>query len=196
MNQHQKNQQSVTLENKSYGVEYIFDFDHTLFDTPLFSFEATAYKSDGLYVTPQIWNILDAQKYIYNDVYDFLLRVGPSTVKILTAMTPELGPQSREFQKAKLARSGISEYVSDIIFMEGAKGLFVKEMYTGEPTIFIDDKLEQLLSVKASCPEVFTVQIVRPDLKNTIIASTQADIPVVTSLAELSDLLNHRYGRN
>lgn len=169
-------------------MKYILDFDHTLMDTDLFSEDATPYKENGLWVTPAIWNILNAPDYLYTDTLSFLQSLKKEDVRILTAMTASLGPEARAFQKVKLAKSNISSFVSDIVFMEGDKGPFVAEMYDGTPTVFVDDRIEHLESAKRHCPEIHAVQIARPTVKKKLPTSTSADIPVVASLDELSKM--------
>ena len=166
-------------------MDFIFDFDRTLFDTAHFVNEAAPYKESGLYITPAIWDILDATTFVYSDVLSFLQKIGKEHSTILTAMTPTLGPLAREFQKAKLERSGVSAYTRQVIFMEGKKGKYVKEIFSGKPTIFVDDTLEQLQSVKAFCPEVVCIQIIRPNSEGRSEVSSSSDIPTVTSLQEL-----------
>lgn len=171
-------------------MKFILDFDYTLYEVSRFKEAALPYKEDGMWLTPAIWDKLDATSFFYPDTLDFIQRQGKENVVILSAMTPALGPQAREFQKAKLARSGIGEFVSDVIVMEGDKGPYVKDLYTGEPTVFVDDTLLHLYSSQRHCPEVGTVQIIREDAVGRGEVSTHIDIPVVATLTELEELLS------
>lgn len=169
-------------------MKYIFDFDHTLFNNDLFREASAAYVESGLWVTPAIWNILEARSFLYEDTVDFLTSLQKEDVRILTAMSPALGSDARNFQKVKLEKSGLAKYVSEIIFMEGDKGPYVQEMHDGTPTVFVDDKLAHLVSVKKMCPKVHVVQMVRPGLEDRIPVSMVKEIPVISSLSELSHL--------
>ena len=120
-------------------MQFILDYDLTLSDYHRFIVDSKPYKSEGTWVTPAIWDILDASEYLYDDVLPFLKSIERTEVRILTARSPVRGPEARAFQKAKLERSGLAEYVSDIVFMEGKKCPYIKEMYHGVPTVFVDD---------------------------------------------------------
>lgn len=146
-------------------MKYILDFDLTLSDYHKFLEAAEPYKADGTWITPAIWDILDATEFLYEDAIPFLEKVGKENVHILTAMSPYTGPQAREFQKTKLQRCGIGQYVSGITFMEGDKGPYVKNLYDGTPTVFVDDNAGHLRSSREHVPEVHAVQMVRPETK-------------------------------
>lgn len=170
-------------------MKYILDFDHTLFNTSLFGQKASAYEERGTKITSAIWDIFDATSFLYDDTLDFLKKVGKDNVVILTAIKPSLGVHAREFQETKLEKSGVRTFVDDIIFMEGEKGSYVKDLYANVPTLFLDDTLEQLQSVRRVCPDVTTVQMVRPLLEHRGPISTSKDIAVVTSLADVSQMV-------
>lgn len=169
-------------------MKYILDFDHTLYEVSRFKEDAASYKTDGTWVTPAIWDILDAKNYFYEDVFSFIQKQGKGNVTILTAMTPSLGPLAREFQKAKLEKSGIAALVGEIVFMEGEKGPFVKDLYDNTPTVFVDDTFAHLVSAKQHCPDVHAVQMVRPGLEDRGEISTSPSIPVISSLRELIEI--------
>ncbi len=169
-------------------MQYILDFDHTLYNTDLFVSAAGPYRESGLWVTPAIWDILDSKDFFYDDSIQFLKRQQKEHVRILTAMTPSLGPESCEFQKVKVERSGVQTYVSDTIYMEGDKGSFIAEMYDGSPTVFVDDRIDHLLSAKKHCHEILVVQMVRPGLEGKIPTAESEGVPVVNSLSALEAL--------
>ena len=164
-------------------MKYILDLDLTLFDSHKYLDASLPYQEDGTWVTPAIWDILNAPDFLYDDVLPFLKETGKENVHILTAMSPHLGPLAREFQKEKVARCGIAEFVAGITFMEGDKGTHITSLYDGSPTTFIDDKLEHLHSCCTHCPEVAVVQMVRPGSRTQ---ANQEGIPVIESLRELS----------
>jgi hypothetical protein len=171
-------------------MQYIFDFDHTLYETSRFSTDAKAYKENGTLITPAIWDMFDASSYFYDDTLSFLSAQKKEDVIVLSAATLAYGPEAHAFQEAKLGRSGVGEYVCEIIVMEGEKGPFIQKLYQNKPMVFVDDTLSQLLSAKECCPEVRLVQMVRPGREIYGPVSESAEIPVVSSLEELSSLFS------
>lgn len=145
-------------------MKYIFDVDHTLFDTKKFSQDAEPYKSDGTWVTPRIWEILDARDYVYPDVNECLEKLGKNNVELLTAVTPELGPESEAFQKTKLEKSGLMELAKQTTFMVGLKGSYVKKLIGDEESVFVDDRIEQAESVRELSPRTLAILMDRVNL--------------------------------
>ena len=168
-------------------MRYIFDFDHTLFDTDRFSVAAEPYKADGLWVTPAIWDILDASSFFYADTVPFLENLDPTDVTLLTAWTPVLGSEAYEFQKVKVERSGIQDLLTEVQIVEGDKGSHVRELYDGRATVFVDDRVDHLLSAKKHCPDVQVVQMIRPGVGDL---PTDQAVPVISNLNELSNVIN------
>ena len=168
-------------------MKYIFDVDHTLFDTDKFSEDAEPYKEDGTWVTPKIWDILDARYYLYDDAIETLEKLGKENVELLTAVTPELGPESEAFQKLKLEKSGLMELASSTTFMVGLKGEYVNEITQGEVAAFLDDRKEQLESVREFAPNVLPVLMER-NKKNFFSGFekiiTKEELKSVSNLAE------------
>jgi len=164
------------------NMNYILDLDLTLFDSHKYLQASLPYQADGTWVTPAIWDILNASDFLYDDVLPFLSAVGKERVHILTAMSPHLGPLAREFQKEKLSRCGIAAYVSGVTFMEGDKGSYIASLYEGNATTFVDDKIEHLLASRASAPEVAIIQMVRPGSRTE---ANQEGIPTIATLREL-----------
>lgn len=138
-------------------MKFIFDVDRTLFDTKRFSLEAEPYKENGVWVTPQIWDILDARDYVFEDVVDYLTKVGKDNIELLTAMSLDLGPEAEEFQKKKLERSGLMAMAEKTTFMVGLKGEYVREIASGGPAVFIDDRTDQLESVSELSPNILPI---------------------------------------
>lgn len=169
-------------------MKYILDFDHTLFDTERFSEAAESCKENGVWVTPAIWDIFDASEFFYKDVIDFLSEHDREDAHLLTAVTPSLGPEATLFQQEKVERSGILNYVKTVTYMEGDKGPYVAELFDGSPALFVDDRADHLQSALEHCPQVVVAQMIRPGLEGLVVINDQ-NIPVVTSLAELPQLV-------
>jgi hypothetical protein len=70
--------------------------------------------------------------------------------------------------------------------MEGEKGDSVRKMNDGRPAIFIDDKMEQVVSVKKVCPHIETILIRRINPYNTHkVDDAESAFRVISSLHEL-----------
>jgi len=168
-------------------MQYILDFDHTLFNSSAFAAVVT---QDGLhqadYMTPSIWDRYNVDDFLYPDVIPWLQSKSKQDLHILTAMTPEYGPQATAYQKHKLANSAVADLVNGITFMVGDKGSFVQEIATSEAVMFVDDKLSHHISVRQHAPHVRCVQIKRPGV--TVEQTNQSDIMVVQGLDELDTL--------
>lgn len=172
-------------------MKLILDFDHTLFDTDRFCLDAAAYKESGMWVTPAIWDILSAQDYLFPDVQDFLRTCTREDVSILTAITPSLGPESDAFQRMKVERSGVKEFVSQVEYMIGEKGSWVKNVcdrYPNEVIVFIDDRTTQLESVRSHCPQARILQMCHEAL-TSITSDEGGNFPLVHNFTEVSAIL-------
>jgi len=166
-------------------MKYILDFDHTLFNTTDFVARVSERGMFDILITPQIWEHFNVMDFLYADTLTFLESKNRADLIILTAMTPTLGPQAREFQKQKLNSGNFDKYVEEIIFMEGDKGPHIADLFTGQPTTFVDDSLPHLISSRKCCPEVICAQMVRFGEETWLDISEQKDISVVHTLDEL-----------
>jgi hypothetical protein len=169
-------------------MKYILDFDRTLFDTDAFKAQvAKDNKTDSL-LTPAIWQQYSARDFLYNDVRAWLQKKPLESVVILTALSPEAGPLASEFQKAKLASSGMCDLVSEVIFMVGDKGKYVQDIAAGQPACFVDDLLSHHQSVQKYAPYVTSLYM---DRAGTVVAQKLVDsnIHLVRNLAEVDAIM-------
>lgn len=171
-------------------MKYITDFDHTLLDTDCF---VAAVKKDGrgdILITPEIWKHYNVRDFLYSDVLEWLSLKDKNDLYILTAITPELGSLSEQFQKEKLLSGNFDEYVSEITFMVGMKGEYAaetaKQFPPHEPVVFIDDRPDQCHSVKQYLPNAHCF-IINRDKDNIL---TEMNFPVVFNLAQVDDSMN------
>ena len=169
-------------------MKYILDFDRTLFDTQ--AYVATV-KQAGLTleqrITPDIWDQYQVRDFLYPEVLDWLRSKNKADLHILTAISPELGPLATEFQKQKLHSGNFFEFVSDITFMTGDKGSYVKEIAGDAEAVFLDDKISHHISVHDHAPAVHCVLIRRPG-ESSVEAAT-ADFVTVSNLNELDQYI-------
>src|SRR6056297_1223408 len=118
-------------------MKYILDFDHTLLDTTAF---VAATKKDGYtlpdIITPDIWKTYNVHDFLYPEVMAWFKSKPKADLHILTAITPELGSLSADFQKEKLRSGNFADLVDGITFMIGDKGSYVHEIAAGEPAVF------------------------------------------------------------
>ncbi len=170
-------------------MKYILDFDRVIFDSDAYIKTVKTRRLDSLFVDPKIWDILSVRDYLYPDALDFLRAQDRESMTVITAMSPQLGPNARAYQRRKLADSGIAEFVRDVIIMEGEKGPYVRDVYDGAETIFVDDTLSNLHSVQRSCSEVRCVQMLRIKPVRAEEVSENPDIPVVQSFSGLSAMI-------
>ena len=164
-------------------MKYILDFDGTLFNTKGLTEAVIEAQLTDIHTTPEVFDQLSPRDFLYEDTIDFLSRC-TDQVYILTMMSPVDGPYYKEFQHRKVNDSGIGEYVTEIVYMEGLKGDSVTRLAEGS-TVFLDDRYAQLASVAETCPEVRVVQMLRPDLDREVYPG----VAIVHNLTEFEDLV-------
>lgn len=173
-------------------MKYILDFDHTLFDTERFAQTVREDNRADLLITPTIWQFYAVRDFLYDDVLPWMQSKTPASLHILTAMTPEYGPLSCAFQKEKLHSGKFEEFVSDITFMVGEKGETAAEIASQFPphetTVFVDDRIEQCLSVQQALPQAVCCLMVR-DASQIGDVKTVRGIHVVHTLAEVDGII-------
>ena len=172
-------------------MKYLIDFDHTLLDTDRFVAQVVADGRENDLVTSGIWQFYNVRDYLYEDVLGWLRSKAKEDLHILTAMTPSLGSESCDFQREKLHSGNFTEFVESITFMVGEKGEAAAEIASQfpphEPLVFIDDRLDQCLSVKVAIPEAHCFMIVR---EGDLSVAVPPEVSVVSNLAEVDVIMN------
>ena len=164
------------------------DFDWTLFNTEMFKKE-TGTERVSCIDNPQIcFNALsmagDIGKFLFADTTDFLKSHAHHTLILITF-------GHKEYQKAKIQRSGILHLFESTIFIDDKlKGDVVKcdTKHAGEKAIFLDDDIIQLTNMRESCPHITSVRMRRKEV-NFGSDITQNDFPEVSNLNEFAKLL-------
>lgn len=172
-------------------MNYLLDFDHTLMDTEALKVQALLDGTTNLVGTPEFWLHHNVMDFLFPDVCSWLKGKPKESLHILTAFKPSQGPEAATFQEAKIASGGFSELVSSVTVMEGEKGesavAIAKQFPLEEPIVFIDDRLDQCLSVKRHIPEAHCFLILRYH-------ASPLDLPdgitPVYSLAEVDAMMN------
>lgn len=104
----------------------------------------------------------DTSAYVFPDVLDFLTKFDKKDLYIISF-------GGREFLKIKIGNSGIVEYFEDIILTERLKEFALGDALKRggwedqEEIFFLDDRVEQIESVKKSIPKIKTIFIRRPE---------------------------------
>ncbi|MCA9360803.1 hypothetical protein H6785_00785 [Candidatus Nomurabacteria bacterium] len=173
-------------------MKYILDFDRTLLDTKTCYEFIDKDRIGGFATIPEVWEKYNSRDFLYEDVLSWLNTKDIKDLFILTASTPRYGSQASDYQKAKLQSGKFDELVNEIIFMEGLKGNSVAETVQqfspDETVVFVDDKIEQCLSVKSACPNVFCCLMVR-DSSARPEAEPLKDVFIVHSLKEVDAII-------
>ena len=170
-------------------MKYVLDFDRVIFDVWKYQQAVQEKQLDHLSYTPEMWDTLAVTDFLYADALSFIESKDSRDVVILSAATPSYGPRAVAFQHRKLERSGLKGTVEEIIVMQGAKGEVLKEQYGNELFVFVDDKLEQLLSAQEQCANARCIQLVRAGQQpEGTSVSRDASIPIVTDFAQVRQL--------
>lgn len=171
-------------------MKLILDFDRVIFNFDAYIADVQKHGLTDIYVTPRVWDVLKVTDYLFSDAMAFIKNIPKEDMTIISAMSPHLGPEAREYQRRKLAESGMDTYVSKIIVMEGDKAPYVEEHYVpGVVTVFIDDKVDHLWSVKNHIPEIVCIQLVRPGGSLESGISDSREIPVVEDFAGVNAII-------
>lgn len=172
-------------------MKYLLDFDHTLMDTEALKSEALHRGTTRLVGTTDFWEHHSVTPFLFSDVLPWLESKSRESFHILTAFKPSQGPDAEEFQRAKIASDGFSNLVDSVTVMEGMKGEWAATITSRfpahEPVAFIDDRLDQCLSVKEALPHVHCFLMLR---YNVCPPEVVSHIHSVTCLAEVDDIMN------
>lgn len=169
-------------------MEYLLDFDDTLYDAKSFKEQVAIDGTGSMLFTPEIWQHYDVREYLHFDTLDWLKGKAKENLFILTAAMNREGRVVMEYQKEKLRCSGMSKLVARVVFTSEVKGDAAAEIASQFPPhetiVFVDDKIEQCLSVQVALPHAFCFLMVRnPNVIGSI--DMVRGIPVVHTLADV-----------
>lgn len=106
--------------------------------------------------------IADMSAYVFDDVRDFVRRIGIENICVLSF-------GEKEFQTKKITNSKIGDFMQDIIVTEQSKSFEIEKFLnhnaieTDEKIFFLDDRAEQIRDVKEKFPQIVTMLIKRPE---------------------------------
>jgi len=172
-------------------MKLILDFDRVLFDHDALRAAMEQKSLAHLYAEPELWDHIHPSDFLYADVIPFLSSYKKADITIVSAYTARIGTNAEVYQKRKIVESGITDYVQDIVIMDGSKAPHVSAS-TADRAIFVDDKRTYVEEVFNLCTGVTAVQLLRPNAeraKNDVIGDVTLPIAVVHDLAELSAII-------
>jgi hypothetical protein len=172
-------------------MKLFLDFDHTLFDCDRFIADISQVGDLTEYIMPATWEHYDARTYLFPDTLDWLRSKNRSDLHIVTAITSGYGEQAGLYQRAKVKSSGVVELVQSVVYVEDDKGAAVLRMVADsldEVIVFVDDRIEHCLSVKAAVPQSVCCLMVRdPATIGTV--STVQGMYVVHCLTDVDAII-------
>lgn len=97
-----------------------------------------------------------AEKYVFPDMHAFFVEHGKDTTILSFG--------GSDFQKAKIAGSGIRKYVHEVLVTEGAKDDVLEGICRrDERFILIDDRAHHIDAVKRAFPRAIAIFVARPE---------------------------------
>lgn len=172
-------------------MRYLLDFDRTLMDTDRLKAVTADDDLNHLVGNPEFWEYYRASDFLYPDVMAWLMKKAPEEVHILTAFKPSQGEFAKLFQEGKILSGGFREHVGSVTVMEGQKGAAAREIAAHfpahEPIAFVDDLIEQCLSVKTALPQAECFVICRHGRAE---AQLPPGLHYVTCLSEVDAIMD------
>ncbi len=172
------------------NITYILDFDRTLFNVDE-SYKVPIFQErKELVGTIEGLTNIDLPEYIFEDAQNFLNSHAKNNLHIVSSCKGTSRQWGMEYQKEKIQRSGVGEFVSSIEVVEDGKVAAVQSLVDGTKSVFVDDSAEHLEAVLKQCPEVLCIQIIRPSPVKRITPTTNPVIPIIQNLSQLDDIIN------
>jgi len=172
-------------------MKYLIDFDRTLLDFERLRNTVTHDGKLALVGTVAFWEHYNAMDFLFPDVLPWLATKEPSSIHILSAYKPTLGPEAKAYQEEKLRSGGFLELVGGMTVMEGDKGLaaasIAEQFLPDETIVFIDDWGDQCQSVKSALPQAHCFMMLR---YNVCPPEAGDGIIPVSCLAEVDAIMN------
>ena len=173
---------------------FALDFDRTLFDTDADIAALAAANVSHMIGDPAVHKIVDPVPYLYPDTMSFLAAQDRGCTYVVSAVTVRYGPLSEAYQGDKIRRTGVAAVVREVMLTGDSKVAALSTIttrYPGEHIIFVDDRTDVLAEVHAALPDIVCVHIMRSGAKRMSDIELPRDIVTITSLAELSSLIQH-----
>jgi len=169
-------------------MKYLLDFDRTLFDTNALVQRLTAAAVDQTQLAPKHLRGMVMKDFLFTDSVPFLQNKKSKDITILTALGTSYGDKILEFQTAKVEQEPIVSLVNEVVYVVSDKGAKAAELVSRWPEkeviVFIDDLLENCLSVHVAVPRAHCFLIRRENEAPQDILDLSG-ITLVQSLAEV-----------
>lgn len=137
-------------------MKYLLDFDRTLMDFDRLRDAVELGGKSHLVWLPDFWEHYSAVDFLYSDVLPWLASKTATDIHILSAYRPSQGELAKLYQEGKIGSGGFSDHVGGVTVMDGEKGpvaaAIARQWRADEPIVFVDDLVEQCLSVKEALP--------------------------------------------
>jgi hypothetical protein len=170
-------------------MQYILDFDRTLFDTDAFKKAQVEQCSPSSVGAIGTLDELDVAEFMFKDAIEFLQSHQKADLCIVTSCCGITGVCDTAYQKTKLEKSGVYELVKEVHIVFNQKIRKLKTLFTGEPMTFVDDVLSHVEAAKEAIPELQTVHIRRADVLRAPDEQNDGSIPTITTLDELDAII-------
>lgn len=170
---------------------YLLDFDRTLFDVGALYAALEELGKPELAGTLESLERLPIASFVYPDVAAFLATHGRETF-ILSSASGLTGEWETDYQQAKIDASGLTTQVAEVQVVTGGKGEAAAQIAARfappEPIIFVDDRLEYCLEVRAAVPRAICCLMVRDQAQIGETRSVQG-MPVIHQLSEIDAII-------
>ena len=173
-------------------MKYLLDFDRTLMDTDRLRAAAEDEEKLHLVGNPDFWEHYNATDFLYTDVIAWLVSKDVADVHILTAYKPSQGELAKLYQEGKIGSGGFSDHVGGVTVMDGQKGPvaagIARQWKEEELVVFVDDLLEQCVSVMGALPQAHCFLMCRSGARPE--APLPAGLTAVSSLIEVDAIMD------
>lgn len=175
-------------------MKYILDFDRTLFDVEALYQQLDRTNARHLAGTTDSFKTVSMADLLYPDVTDWLQQKPIEDLYILSSSSGLTGEWERDYQREKIIATGVGALVAEVIVVQGEKGGSAAEIAKRFPPsdriVFIDDRIEQCLSVQMCVPRAQCCLMVRnKDVIGDI--SQVRGIQVVHDLSTVDAIINN-----
>jgi FMN phosphatase YigB (HAD superfamily) len=168
------------------------DFDRTLCDTDAQLAQVGILRIQHLIGNPELTRRLGITQFLYDDTLPFLQAHQSHVLYIVSAVTHSYGERATEYQRDRIKRSGVEEYVREILLTGDSKvaaleGLLAR--YPGERLVFVDDRSDVLTDVYIHFNDVTCVHMARGGAQRMSDTPIPPGVPTISTLAELTSII-------
>ena len=162
-------------------MKYILDFDRTVFDMDAL-YEKIESVNPGVEVgTVESLKDINLEELLFPDALDFFSLQDQENIQIVSSSFGLTGQWDLEYQKIKIEKSNVAQYVSDVHVVADSKISTIKRIARNvDQAVYVDDHPEHVLNAMQHISGLTVVYINR---KNE-----QPEIPGVKTIRSLAEL--------